>query len=66
MSIREIAALGDMPDDLPILTTVGHSYAATNARPDGLAAARHRAPSNIEDGVAHALERFIEAGTPIT
>jgi hydroxymethylpyrimidine pyrophosphatase-like HAD family hydrolase len=57
----EIAAFGDMPNDLPMLTAVGNSYAMSNAHPDVLAAARHRAPSNDEDGVAQMLEGFVGA-----
>lgn len=57
---HEIAAFGDMPNDLPMLTAVTHSYAMANAHPDVLAAARHRAPSNDEDGVAQVLEQFVE------
>ncbi|WP_258563916.1 HAD family hydrolase [Streptomyces himalayensis] len=58
---HEIAAFGDMPNDLPMLTAVGSSYAMANAHPDVLAAARHRAPSNDEDGVAQVLEGFVDA-----
>ncbi|NGO14796.1 HAD family phosphatase [Streptomyces sp. HC44] len=57
---HEIAAFGDMPNDLPMLTAVGHSYAMANAHPDVLRAARHRAPANDEDGVAQVLERFVD------
>ncbi|MGP4089274.1 HAD family hydrolase [Streptomyces sp. KR55] len=58
---HEIAAFGDIHNDLPILTAVGHSYAMANAHPDVQQAARHRAPSNDEDGVAQVLERFVDA-----
>ncbi|MFJ9711737.1 HAD family hydrolase [Streptomyces sp. NPDC101234] len=58
---HDIAAFGDMPNDLPMLRAVGHSYAMSNGHPDVLAAARHRAPSNDEDGVAQVLEGFIAA-----
>ncbi|MEV7891719.1 HAD family hydrolase [Streptomyces sp. NPDC002817] len=57
---HEIAAFGDMPNDLPMLTAVRHSYAMANAHPDVLRAAHHRAPTNDEDGVAQVLERFVE------
>ncbi|CAM5273583.1 HAD family hydrolase [Streptomyces canus] len=56
----EIAAFGDMPNDLPMLNAVGHSYAMANAHPDVLRGARHRAPANDEDGVAQVLERFVD------
>ncbi|MBC2904349.1 Cof-type HAD-IIB family hydrolase [Streptomyces cupreus] len=58
---QEIAAFGDMPNDLPMLTAVGHSYAMANAHPDVLATARHRTSSNDEDGVARILEGFLDA-----
>ncbi|MGW3465738.1 HAD hydrolase family protein, partial [Streptomyces olivaceoviridis] len=60
---QEIAAFGDMPNDLPMLGAVGSSYAMANAHPDVLAAARHRAPSNDEDGVAQVLEGFVDTLT---
>lgn len=60
---HEIAAFGDMPNDLPMLNAVGNSYAMSNAHPEVLAAAHHRAPSNDEDGVAQVLESFVEALT---
>ncbi|GAB3000867.1 hypothetical protein GCM10023080_078330 [Streptomyces pseudoechinosporeus] len=56
---HEIAAFGDMPNDLPMLTAVGNSYAMENAHPDVLRAARHHAPANDDDGVAQVLERFV-------
>ncbi|MEU6090937.1 Cof-type HAD-IIB family hydrolase [Streptomyces sp. NPDC047085] len=55
----EIAAFGDMPNDLPMLKAVGTSYAMANAHPDVLRTARGRTASNDEDGVAQALERFV-------
>ncbi|QNP75354.1 HAD family phosphatase [Streptomyces roseirectus] len=61
----EIAAFGDMPNDLPMLTAVGHSYAVANAHPDVLATARHRAPSNDEDGVSRVLEGFVAAAARV-
>ncbi|MFK0158715.1 HAD family hydrolase [Streptomyces sp. NPDC090493] len=61
IAVDEIAAFGDMPNDLPMLRAVGHSYAMSNGHPDVLAAARHRAPSNDEDGVARVLEGFLSA-----
>lgn len=57
----QIAAFGDMPNDLPMLGAVGHSYAMSNAHPDVLDTAARRAPSNDEDGVAQVLEGFVDA-----
>jgi Cof subfamily protein (haloacid dehalogenase superfamily) len=52
----EVVAFGDMPNDLPMLTWAGSSYAMANADPAVLAAAEHVAPGNDEDGVAVVLE----------
>ncbi|MEE1759746.1 MULTISPECIES: HAD family hydrolase [unclassified Streptomyces] len=60
----EIAAFGDMPNDLPMLRAVGMSYAMANAHPEVLAAAHHRTSSNDEDGVARQLERFVAVAAP--
>lgn len=54
----QIAAFGDMPNDLPMLDSVGLSYAMANAHPDVLAAAGRRTWSNDDDGVARQLEQF--------
>lgn len=49
-------AFGDMPNDLPMLTWAGRSYAVANAHPDVLAVATHSCRSNDDDGVARVLE----------
>ena len=51
----DVAAFGDMPNDLPMLAWAGTSYAMANAHPTVLAAAERTAPSNEEDGVARVL-----------
>ena len=45
-------AVGDAPNDLPMLAWAGTAFAVANAHPAVLAAAAHRLPSNAEDGVA--------------
>ena len=50
-------AFGDMPNDLPMLSWAGTSYAMANGHPDVRAAADHVAPPHDEDGVAVVLER---------
>lgn len=55
---HDVVAFGDMPNDVPMLTWAGTSYAVRNAHPDAVAAASHRCPSNDEDGVAQVLERL--------
>ncbi|MGP4051064.1 HAD family hydrolase [Streptomyces sp. 2A115] len=56
----DIAAFGDMPNDLPMLRAVGRPYAMANADPEVKKAARHHTASNDEDGVARVLEHFVE------
>ena len=57
----DVVAFGDMPNDLPMLTWAGTSYAMGNAHPDLIAAADHVAPTNDEDGVARVLAGLFEA-----
>ena len=54
-----VAAVGDAPNDLPMLAWAGTAYAVANAHPEVLAAADHRLPSNDEDGVAALLESLV-------
>jgi Cof subfamily protein (haloacid dehalogenase superfamily) len=51
----DVIAFGDMPNDLPMLEWAGTSYAMEAAHPTVLTTARHRAPSNDDDGVARVL-----------
>jgi len=52
----EVAAFGDMPNDLPMLDWAGTSYAVANAHPAVLAAVDRVIPANDEDGVAGIVE----------
>lgn len=52
----EVLAVGDMPNDVPMLQWAGHSYAVANAHPHAVAAAQHRAAGNDEDAVAQLIE----------
>jgi hydroxymethylpyrimidine pyrophosphatase-like HAD family hydrolase len=52
----EIAAIGDMPNDIPMLEWAGVGWAVANAHPDARAAATRTCASNDEDGVARTLE----------
>ena len=51
----EVIAFGDMPNDLPMLTWAGTSYAMADAHPTVRDAAGHLAPGHDEDGVARVL-----------
>lgn len=53
---RDVWALGDAPNDLPMLTWAGRSFAVANAFPEVLAAATDRCASNADDGAADVLE----------
>lgn len=57
----EVLALGDMPNDLPMLAWAGTSYAMANAHPSVRAAAAHVAPANDDDGVAQVLESLLDS-----
>jgi len=44
-----------MPNDIPMLSWAGTSYAMANAHPTVIEAADHVAPANDDDGVATVL-----------
>lgn len=54
----EVVAFGDMPNDIPMLSWVGHGVAMGNAHPAALAVANEVTASHTEDGVAQVLERW--------
>ncbi|WP_318528343.1 HAD family hydrolase [Nonomuraea gerenzanensis] len=54
----QTVAFGDMPNDLPMLSWAGTSYAVANAHPDVLAAVDHVTATNDEDGVARVIEEL--------
>lgn len=58
---EDVVAFGDMPNDVPMLSWAGTSYAVANAHPDAVAVADHRCGSNDDDGVARVLERLFGA-----
>jgi len=57
VAAADVIAFGDMPNDVPMLTWAGTSYAMANGHPDVRSAADHEAPPHDEDGVAVVLER---------
>lgn len=59
LDIRQTLAMGDTGPDVGMFRVVGHSVAMANAPPEVQAEAQTVAPSNDEDGVAWALERFV-------
>jgi Cof subfamily protein (haloacid dehalogenase superfamily) len=61
ITAEEVVALGDMPNDLPMLTWAGTSYAMANAHPAVREAAAHVTASNDDDGVAQVLEALLDS-----
>ncbi|MEP7178294.1 MAG: HAD family hydrolase [Pseudonocardiales bacterium] len=55
----EVAAVGDMPNDVPMLQWAGSSYAVANAHPAALAAADRVLGSNDDDAVAVLIETLL-------
>lgn len=55
---EEMMAAGDSPNDIEMLKTVGLPVAVGNAEEEVKAVAKYIAPTNHEDGVADAVERF--------
>jgi len=62
VAAEEVVAFGDMPNDVPLLTWAGHSYAMADAHPTVRAAAGGLAGPHDEDGVAEALAAVFGLG----
>jgi Cof subfamily protein (haloacid dehalogenase superfamily) len=60
VAAADVVAFGDMPNDLPMLTWAGTSYAMADAHPTVLACATHVAPGHDEDGVARVLAGVLD------
>lgn len=57
VSQQQVLAFGDMPNDVPMLSWAGTSYAVANAHPEAAAVADRRCGSNDDDGVAEVIEQ---------
>jgi Cof subfamily protein (haloacid dehalogenase superfamily) len=55
----EVVAIGDMPNDVPMLQWAGRSYAVANAHASARAAADEVVASNDEDAVAALIESLL-------
>jgi hydroxymethylpyrimidine pyrophosphatase-like HAD family hydrolase len=55
----DVVAVGDMPNDVPMLRWAGRGYAVANAHPDAIAAADEVLPSNDDDAVAVLIESVL-------
>ena len=62
--LEQIATIGDMPNDVPMLSIAGLSIAMGNASADVQRVARHVTRSNEEDGFAYAVDTFILGAPP--
>lgn len=60
ISPAEVWAFGDMPNDLPMLTWAGRSFAVSNAHESVIAACTQRVESNNNDGVARTLHNLLK------
>ena len=63
--LAEVAAIGDARNDIAMLRLAGQSAAMANARPEVREAADMVVPSNSEEGVLVALERFYPSLAPL-
>ena len=63
LTAADVWAFGDMPNDVPMLTWAGTSFAVANGHPDARAAADRTCPDNDDDGVALVLERMLETAS---
>lgn len=60
----DVAAVGDMPNDVPMLRWAGHSFAVANAHPSAKAAAGRVIESNDDDAVAILIETLLRDHEP--
>jgi len=60
VAAEDVVAFGDMPNDLPMLSWAGTSYAMADAHSTVLEAADHVAPGHDEDGVARVLSGIFD------
>ena len=56
---EEMMAVGDSPNDIAMLLEAGMPVAVGNAKDEVKKIARYVAPTNHEDGVADAIEKFV-------
>ena len=61
LSFDQIAAMGDMPNDVLMFAVAGTSIAMGNASPEVQRTARYVTTSNQDEGFANAVGRFVLA-----
>lgn len=62
----QVAAVGDMPNDIPMLQWAGAAFAVGNAHPSVLHVADRVLPTNDEDAVAVLLDELLAAGSGVS
>jgi Cof subfamily protein (haloacid dehalogenase superfamily)/HAD superfamily hydrolase (TIGR01509 family) len=62
--LPQIATIGDMPNDVPMLSISGLSVAMGNANAEVQGVARHVSRTNEEDGFAYAIDTFVLGAPP--
>lgn len=55
---EHVHAVGDMPNDVPMMGAAGRSYAVANAHEELHRVVDEVLPSNTDDGVAHLIDRL--------
>ncbi|HMF44231.1 MAG TPA: Cof-type HAD-IIB family hydrolase [Polyangia bacterium] len=65
LPLDQIATIGDMPNDVPMLSVAGLGIAMGNATADVQRIARHVSRSNENEGFAYAVDSFILGEPPI-
>ena len=59
IAARDVVAIGDMPNDLPMLAWAGRAVAVANAHPDVIQVADRIVAANDDDGVADLLDGLV-------
>jgi hydroxymethylpyrimidine pyrophosphatase-like HAD family hydrolase len=59
ITVDQVVAFGDMPNDIPMLTWAGLGVAVANAHEETKAVADEITLSNDDDGVAIVIERLL-------
>jgi Cof subfamily protein (haloacid dehalogenase superfamily)/HAD superfamily hydrolase (TIGR01509 family) len=65
LPLDQIATIGDMPNDIPMLSAAGLGIAMGNSNAEVQRVARHVTRTNDEDGFAYAVDSFILGEPPM-
>jgi Cof subfamily protein (haloacid dehalogenase superfamily) len=64
--LEDIATIGDMPNDIPMLSVAGLGIAMGNSGPEVQRVARHVTATNEDEGFARAVDEFILGEPPVS